>query len=200
MTLNTRLLTPAILYLPLHRLTRSIKIHSLEGHGVRRATIEGLDALSLIHVEGIAEERSVIVVIKSSDTLRAIQLTADVAGVVHHRIVLERSDSHLLDLIHGKVHIRPVLPIIGVTVVLDLIDLVVRTRGIIHQHDELATKVSTDEALIEGLRRIGLGRDRLAVLILQRIGEGSGRDAEVEAQQAVDLLQTVLLALAKLSE
>ena len=72
MTLNTRLLTPAILYLPLHRLTRSIKIHSLEGHGVRRATIEGLDALSLIHVEGIAEERSVIVVIKSSDTLRAI--------------------------------------------------------------------------------------------------------------------------------
>ena len=86
------------------------------------------------------------------------------------------------------------------TVVLDLIDLVVRTRGVIHQHDELATEVSTDEALIEGLRRIGLGRDRLAVLILQRIGEGSGRDAEVEAQQAVDLLQTVLLALAKLSE
>ena len=69
MTLNTRLLTPTILDLPLHGLTRSIEVYSLEGHGVRRATVEGLDALSLIHVKGIAEERSVIVVIKSSDTL-----------------------------------------------------------------------------------------------------------------------------------
>ena len=180
MALDTRLLTPAILYLPLHGLARSIEVNSLEGHGVRRATIEGLDALSLIHIEGIAEERSVIIVIKSSDTLRAIQLTADVAGVVHHRIVLERSDSHLLDLVHGEVDIRPVLPIVGVTVVLDLIDLVVRTRGVIHQHNELATEVSTDEALIEGLRRIGLGRDRLAVLILQCVREGSRGHAEVE--------------------
>jgi len=160
----------------------------------------GLDALSLIHVEGIAEERSVIIVIKSSDTLRAIQLTADVAGVVHHRIVLERSDSHLLDLIHGKVDVGPVLPIIGVTVVLDLIDLVVRTRGVIHQHDELTTEVSTDEALIEGLRRIGLGRDHLAVLILERVRKGSRGHAEVETQKAVDLLQTIFLTLAKLSE
>ena len=86
------------------------------------------------------------------------------------------------------------------TVVLDLIDPVVRTRGVIHQHDELATEVSTDEALIEGLRRIGLGRDRLAVLILERVREGSRGHAEVEAQEAVDLLQTVLLALAKLNE
>ena len=75
MTLDTRLLPPAILDLPLHGLTRSIEVNGLEGHGVRRATVEGLDALSLIHVEWIAEERSVIVVIKSSDTLRAIQFT-----------------------------------------------------------------------------------------------------------------------------
>ena len=69
MALDTRLLTPAILYLPLHGLARSIEVNSLEGHGVRRTTVESLDALSLIHIEGIAEERSVIVVIKSCDTL-----------------------------------------------------------------------------------------------------------------------------------
>ena len=86
------------------------------------------------------------------------------------------------------------------TVVLDLIDLVEGTRGVIHKHDELATEVSTDEALIEGLRRIGLGRDYLAVLILERVREGSRGHAEVETQEAVDLLQTIFLTLAKLSE
>ena len=127
MPLDPSLFTPAVLDLPLQRLAIDIKVYGLESHCVGRATIKSLDTLSFVHCEGITEERSIVVVIKCCDPLRAVKLTTYIAGVIHHRIVLERCDSHLLDLIHGEVDVRPVLTIVSVTVIFDLIDLVVRT-------------------------------------------------------------------------
>jgi len=103
------------------------------------ATVEALDTLRLGHIKGIAEERSVVVVIQSCDPLGAIKLTTDVTGVIHHRIISERSYRHLLDFLHGEVYIGPVLAVIGMAVEVDLIDLVEGARGVIHQHDELIT-------------------------------------------------------------
>ena len=181
MTLDPRLITPAILNLPLQRLAIGIQVYGLESHCVGGATVKGLDALSLVHCERITEKRSIVVVVECCDPLRAVKFTTHIARVIHHRIVLERCDSHLLDLIHGEVDVRPVLTIVSVAVIFDLIDLVVRTRRIIHQHHKLPTEVSTYKALVEGLRCIGLCRDGLALLITKRIREGRWGDTEVKA-------------------
>ena len=59
----------------------------------------------------------------------------------------------------------------------DLIDLIIGTRWVIHKHDELISHVSPDEALVERLWRIGVGRDRFTILISERVGEGGWRGA-----------------------
>ena len=127
------------------------------------ATVEALDTLRLGHIEGIAEERSVVVVIQSSDPLGAIKFTTDVTGVIHHRIISERGYRHLLDFLHGEVYIGPVLAVIGMAVEVNLIDLVVGAGGIVHEHYELIAHIRADEPLIEALWGVSLCGDSLAI-------------------------------------
>ena len=89
MPLHTCRLTPAILYFPLGWLMGLwVNIYSLERHSVCRATIKGLDTLRLRHVKGIAEERSIVIVVKCCYALCPIELTSHITGIIHHRIIL----------------------------------------------------------------------------------------------------------------
>ncbi len=50
---------------PLDRLAIGIEIHSGEGHGMSRTTVESRDALSLVHTKGGAEESTIVEVVGS---------------------------------------------------------------------------------------------------------------------------------------
>ena len=62
---------------------------------------------------------------------------------------LEGVDSHLLDVVHGQVHVFPVMTIVGVTVQLYLVGLIVLAARVVHHHDEGAVELLTYHLFIE---------------------------------------------------
>ena len=108
---------------------------------MRRAAGEGLDALFLIHIEGGAHERFIIIVFHIEQATLGIQELAYVAREIHHGAVLQRSDSHLFDIFHRQIDVRPVLPIVAMTVVIYFIALVVLARGIVHNHHIIGQQI-----------------------------------------------------------
>ena len=73
-------------------------------------------------------------------------------------------------------------------VILDGVGLVVRLRGVVHDHHVVVLEVDTDHLLVEAQRGVLLGREHLAVGISERIFKGCGWCAKVEAEEAVDSL------------
>ena len=156
---------------------------------MRRSAIEALDTLGLVHREVVAQEGGIVVVIERGDALRAVELTAYVAGVVHHRIVLERGNGHLLDLLHGEVDVGPVAPVVGVAVEVDLVGLVVGTRGVVHNHHVPVAEITPNKLLIEALRCVLFCTDSLTLSIAKRVGKLRRRLSQIEYQKTIHTLE-----------
>ena len=66
--------TPTVFYLPFQRLTVGIEVNCCKSHSMGRATIEGRNAVGLIHTKRSAEESTIIEVIKIEVTTLTIKL------------------------------------------------------------------------------------------------------------------------------
>ena len=182
-------LSPAVLDHPFLRLPVLVQVDGHQGHGVRRAAGEGLDALLLVHAELGAEQRAVVVIIHVEVAPLAVEILADVAREVEHRAVLDRGDGHLLDVLDGQVDVGPVLPVVDVAVVVDLIELVELAARVVHQHDVVIAQVVAHELLVERLRSVFLRLDGVALGVAAGPGELRGGLAQRQGQHAVDGLE-----------
>ena len=161
-----------------------------------RTTVEGGYALSLVHGERSVEQRSVVKVVEVGIAALAIKLLSDVIGGVHLATILEGCNGKGLDVLHREVEILPVVPVVGVAVVLHLVGLVVVVTGVVHHHDESAVQGATDGLLIELTRGVfaGCGHS-LALLVAEGVGELLDGLAKGNDQHMVYLAEHLGLAL-----
>ena len=116
---------PAVLYLPLDGIAVAVEVNCHQGHCVRAATVEGLDALLLVHAEGGAQQASIVEVVDVSYAHAAVEELAHVAAEVHLAAVFEGSNGNTLQILNGQVDVEPVVSVINVAVVVNLIYLII---------------------------------------------------------------------------
>ena len=167
---------------------------------MRRTTVEGTDALGLGHTESGIKERCIVVVFQISETTFAVELLAHIITAIELAPVFQRRNSQLLDIIHRQVQVFPVMTVVGMTIILHLVGLVVRTARVVHHHDKRTVQLPTDSLFIERFRGVTLRLCQLfAVLILEGISELLHRLAQGETQHLVNLSQRFSLSLLNIS-
>ena len=190
--------SPAVLELPFDRVLVGIHIAAHQSHRVRRTALAAEDTVGLGHLEFHAEKRLVIVHGRVGNPLGHIELLAHIAGSVHGLVVLDRSQSRLLDILVRQVQINPVQPLVGVPVVLNLVQLVIRPGRVVHDHDVIVGRIAFGRDFrIELHRRVILQLPDIAVQILVTPGESGRRFAKAQSQNPVGILQALHLALAQ---
>ena len=73
------------------------------------------------------------------------------------------------------------------TVKLDFIQPAILARGVVHEHHVIVFQVVACKTLVELLRSVGAGVDRIAVFVAAGPGELHGRLAEIEGKYTVYL-------------
>ena len=122
------------------------------------AAVEALDALFLVHAERRAEETAVVVVVQVERTFLGIQELTHVATEVHHGAVFQAGNGHFFDVLDRQIDVQPIVSVVSVTVIINFIYLVERTRRVVHQHDVIGVQVfSAAYFLVETLGRVSLG-------------------------------------------
>ena len=66
-----------------------VQVYRHQCHGVGRAAGEGLDALFLVHSEGSAHERFIVIVFHIEQAAFRVQELTYVAGEIHHGTVFQ---------------------------------------------------------------------------------------------------------------
>ena len=89
---------PGVLHFPLPCLPVLVEVYGGQRHGVRRPAVEGGDALCLVHTEGHAEERLIVVVLRVGIAALAVKHLPYVVGAVELPSVLDRRDGEFLDV------------------------------------------------------------------------------------------------------
>ena len=136
-------------------------------------TIESCNTLCLVHWEGCSEKCCIVIVIQVKITTLAVELLTHIITGVHLRWVFQRSNSHLRNILHWKIHILPVMTIVGVAIILNLVGLIVRTTRVVHSHNKGTIKRTAHCLLVEFLWCIGLClTNLLTILILESKGKG----------------------------
>ena len=160
------------------------------------ATVESHDALGLVHGERRAEERTVVVVVEVEIAPLAVELLGHVVGGVEFAAILDGGNGHLLDVVHRKIDVFPVVAVVGMAVVFHLIGLVVRTARVVHRHDERAVDRTAHRGLVE-LQRGVFPRcaNGLALLVGKGEGELLHGLAEGDGEDVVDGAEHLYLAL-----
>ena len=164
---------------------------------MRGAAVEGADALGLAHGECGLEERGIVEVLGVGIAALAVEHLSHVVRAVELVPRLQRADGQLLDVVHGQVHILPVLSVLRMAVQLHLVCLIVVASWVVHHHDEGAVELLAVHHLL--IERHGCELARLAHLlalgIAEGIGEMLGRCADDELQHVVDLAEHACLGL-----
>ena len=166
---------------------------------MRRATVEGLYALLLVHAEGDAEKRLIVIIFHIKEATFGVELFGHIAREIHHGAVLDAGQGHLLDFFDGEVDIEPVVPIIDMAVKVNFIHLPVVAAGVVHQHDVVGIEVFTDPLFVKTLWGVCLHLgERLSAGILGSPSELLHRFAHREDKHAVDGAEHLGLQVLKL--
>ena len=160
------------------------------------AAVEGTDTLCLGHTEGGAKQGAIVIVLQIGIPAFPVQLFAYVIAGIEFPAVFQRGDGKLLDVVHRQVEVFPVMSVVGMTVILHLESLIVRTTGVVHHHDKRTVQLAAHRLLVERLRGVFLRLCQLlAVLVLKGISELLHGFSYGQAEHLVYLCQRLRLGL-----
>ena len=159
-------------------------------------TVEGRDALGLVHIKGGTKKGGIVVVLQIAIATLAVELLADIIAGIELATVFQSIDGQLFDVLHRKIQVFPVVTVVGMAIIFHLKGLVVFATGVVHYHYEGAIQRTAYRFLIERLRRVFLhGGDGLAVFILEGIAEFLNRLAQGDHQHMIYLAEHLSLTL-----
>ena len=153
----------------------------------------GQDSLTLVHGELHSEQRGIVVVGNVEHALLRIQELAHVAREIHGLAILDGSDGNLLDSLHRKIDIEPVVSVIDMAVIVDFIDLAIFSSRVVHEHDIVVVESLSHELLIEGYRCVRGAADELSLGVISRPLEFLRWHSEAEGKNPVNVREHVLL-------
>ncbi len=121
-----------------------------------RAACVSPNTLLLGHIQIDTEKRLIIVIGKIHHPFLAIQELCHITREIHSGIVFDGSDCHFLDLLDRKIDIHPVLTVINVSVIVNLVNFIIFTAGVIHNHHIIVLKILAHILVIKALGSVEL--------------------------------------------